>query len=579
MSQRSSPTTSTVARPRIAALIFLSLVLAACANGPPGPTGAKGETGPKGPPGPVGPVISNISVSGEPIPPGGKALVMVSAVSRPGQPLSYRWKLPKGWSGNSTSETLLVTAPDEQARLAAISVTVSDGKLKTSGKILITTRGPAIKEYTLSPQPVDSLARLSVKAINHDGGVLRYHWLIGGTAEHASNTAPTLDWSATGMGGDVKFSVEVADEAALSDTGHIETRVAGASAWPGFGGDAQHRRQGTGSGADNSVNWRFQAGGAVVSSPALGGNGQVFVGSNDNKVYAIDRRSGDQLWAFSSGGQVHSSPAVDTDGTLYVGSDDGHVYALNASTGTKIWAYKTGGVVRSSPVIAPGGLLFIGSDDGHLHALNTATGKARWQVATGGAVRSTPAINADGIVYVGTTSNQLMALEGRTGRKLWSFRTGGSVNSSPTIARDNTVYIGSDDGYVYALNGKTGAKRWAFNTGSAVRSSPAIGTNGMIYVGSFDNRFYALDGQTGTQQWALPGTGWYSSPAVGSDGTVYAASLDGSLYALDGGSGKERWRTRFEGSEQLGSSPAIASDGTLYLGAGNVIHAVGGRGR
>ena len=54
------------------------------------------------------------------------------------------------------------------------------------------------------------------------------------------------------------------------------------------------------------------------SSPAIGSDGTVYVGSNDKKLYAINGKSGVKLWEFETGGGVHSSPAIGSDGTVYV---------------------------------------------------------------------------------------------------------------------------------------------------------------------------------------------------------------------------------------------------------------------
>ena len=37
--------------------------------------------------------------------------------------------------------------------------------------------------------------------------------------------------------------------------------------------------------------WEFKTGGQVTSSPAIGSDGTVYVGSNDNKLYAIKTES------------------------------------------------------------------------------------------------------------------------------------------------------------------------------------------------------------------------------------------------------------------------------------------------
>jgi outer membrane protein assembly factor BamB len=76
----------------------------------------------------------------------------------------------------------------------------------------------------------------------------------------------------------------------------------------------------------------------------------VYVGSDDNKVYALKASTGALLWSYATGDYVSSSPAV-ANGVVYVGSWDGNVYALNANTGVLLWSYTTGGAVFSSPAV------------------------------------------------------------------------------------------------------------------------------------------------------------------------------------------------------------------------------------
>ena len=90
-------------------------------------------------------------------------------------------------------------------------------------------------------------------------------------------------------------------------------------------------------------------------------NGVVYVGSDDNNVYALNARPGPSCGANRS---CYSSPAV-ANGVVYDGSDD-NVYALNASTGAKLWnTTATTGV--SSPAVA-NGVVYVGSGDGNVYA-------------------------------------------------------------------------------------------------------------------------------------------------------------------------------------------------------------------
>jgi outer membrane protein assembly factor BamB len=57
-------------------------------------------------------------------------------------------------------------------------------------------------------------------------------------------------------------------------------------------------------------------------------------------------------WNYTTNGQVDSSPVLGPDGSLYVGSHDNNIYAINA-TGRLKWKFATNGQVDSSPVLGP----------------------------------------------------------------------------------------------------------------------------------------------------------------------------------------------------------------------------------
>ena len=51
-------------------------------------------------------------------------------------------------------------------------------------------------------------------------------------------------------------------------------------------------------------------------------------------------KPGDEIWSFRFGGSdVYSSPAVGSDGTIYVGSFSGHLHAINPD-GSRKWRFK-----------------------------------------------------------------------------------------------------------------------------------------------------------------------------------------------------------------------------------------------
>ncbi|MFO7990990.1 MAG: PQQ-binding-like beta-propeller repeat protein [Thermoplasmata archaeon] len=329
--------------------------------------------------------------------------------------------------------------------------------------------------------------------------------------------------------------------------------------WPMFGHDLNHtsRSPYDTSHVDGTLRWNFSTGDRVMSSPAIGHNGTIYVGSNDGDLYGINP-DGTKKWSYHTGDQVRSSPAIGSDGTIYVGCRDGNLYALNAN-GTEKWSFPTGGEVDSSPAIGSDGTIYVGGGDTVYGIYPDGTEK--WNF-TCHWVRSSPAIGADGTIYVGSGGSNLYALNSN-GTEKWSFPTGGEVDSSPAIGSDGTIYVGCRDSNLYAVN-SDGTEKWRYNTGDRVRSSPAIGADGTIYVGSWDDNLYAIN-PNGTEKWNFTaGNHLNSSPAIGSDGTIYVCSDTNHLYAINP-NGTEKWS--FPTGGNMYSSPAIGSDGTIYVGS------------
>ncbi|MDE2641804.1 MAG: PQQ-binding-like beta-propeller repeat protein [Verrucomicrobiota bacterium] len=78
--------------------------------------------------------------------------------------------------------------------------------------------------------------------------------------------------------------------------------------------------------------WEFETESYVATSPSIGADGTVYVGSDDRNVYALDGKIGAKQWKFRTGSYVASSPAIVADGTVYVGSRDYNVYAFETSS-------------------------------------------------------------------------------------------------------------------------------------------------------------------------------------------------------------------------------------------------------
>lgn len=201
--------------------------------------------------------------------------------------------------------------------------------------------------------------------------------------------------------------------------------------------------------------WVFRAEDYIRSTPTVQDQ-LVYVGSDDNHLYAVDAATGEMAWDFQTEGNVSAAPVLDDD-RLYVGSWDGHVYALSASSGEEEWRFNTGGWVAGTPVMADG-RLYVPSASGVLYALAPDDGRDHWRYQTAGALLAAPAI-ADGVVVFGSTDNYIYALDATSGDYMWRYRTDGDVSSTPVMS-DGIAYVTSTDGSVYALAASGGQLRW-----------------------------------------------------------------------------------------------------------------------
>ena len=135
------------------------------------------------------------------------------------------------------------------------------------------------------------------------------------------------------------------------------------SPWPMFRHDERHTGRSQYEGPRNcKLAWSYATGQDIQSSPAIGPDGRVYVGSQDSYLYAF-MPGGALAWSYKTGFDIVSSPAIVADGRIYVGSADARIYAFTPG-GTLAWSYYTVNYyIVSSPAIGSDGRVYIGSQD------------------------------------------------------------------------------------------------------------------------------------------------------------------------------------------------------------------------
>jgi eukaryotic-like serine/threonine-protein kinase len=353
--------------------------------------------------------------------------------------------------------------------------------------------------------------------------------------------------------------------------------------------------------ADGRQLWKRRTGGPVAATPAVA-DGILYVGSYDGKFYALDARTGMPRWKFTTAGErrfeakglhgmqpknqtiadpfdVFLSSPVLGGGNVFFGSGDGSVYALDAASGNLKWRFQTGDVVHASPAYSDG-VLYFGSWDSYFYAIDARTGAEKWRFHGGEdavihnqvGFQSSPAV-VNGVVYTGCRDSNLYAIDAATGREKWRFNAAGSwVISSPAVTRGKVIFGTSDSSLYLVLDAETG-KPIARQQGKAyVFSSPTVAGN-LVYVGILNGTLEARDLDTGNLVWEfqteasrrnagwvltadrkfngsmLFWTSWRETPIVATvqqfgvgsifssplvvGGVVYFGSADGNLYALE----------------------------------------------
>ncbi|RLB59179.1 MAG: hypothetical protein DRI34_02720 [Deltaproteobacteria bacterium] len=331
----------------------------------------------------------------------------------------------------------------------------------------------------------------------------------------------------------------------------------------------------------------FDVVGGDKSSPALSPDGGavyigVAAGSGDSEsgVYAYQTAAGGNsdpdpalLWQVLNGTEVRSSPAVGADGTIYVGTRGGGFVALNPADGSTKWTYPESGWIDSSPALAPigsgGDELVVfgvgGVGSGQVVALHTSDGSLAWSYSTGGGCNGSPAVGPSGFVYIGCDDGNLYALDGSSGGLGTGFPVqissdgagtaelvdGRSVAVAPGSSGADVIYAtssGSGQNFnIVVFDGSSAPSVNAYSIGEAISTVTFTNDGGFIMsYGQSSNgaAFVVAYGPQGTLEWydyigAYDATAWItSSPnALGvvdgngnPFGQVYAGTHDGHVY-------------------------------------------------
>jgi outer membrane protein assembly factor BamB len=313
------------------------------------------------------------------------------------------------------------------------------------------------------------------------------------------------------------------------------------SPWPKFRRNAaQNGRSPVKPSLESGQHWSFPTAKGIFSTPIIGGDGTIYVGSADRVFYALNP-DGSVKWMEETGEIIDSSALLDDQGRVYWGSGDGILRARSAENGEFVWDFEADDPEVNDAFInwfegniamGPDGTLYVPNDNWFIYAINRDDGSVKWKFKTPDQTWSLPAVDAaTSKIYI--CNNNLL----------------------PNLG-DNVFALDSD-----------GKEIWTTSFIGTIAASPLLTDEGKLVFGGFDGFTHFLDSSDGTESWSFPARDHlYASIAELSDGTLIQAGADGTIYALDPENGKQIWA--FDTLEPIRSSPAVDGNDNIYLGSG-----------
>ena len=361
------------------------------------------------------------------------------------------------------------------------------------------------------------------------------------------------------------------------------------SPWPKFRHDAPQTGRSALKPKRGGLFWSYPTGKGIFSTPVVGGDGTIYVGSADRYFYALTP-AGELRWRHLTGDIVDSAGLLDDLGRVYFGSGDGKLRALDAATGQPVWEFLAdapeinGAFINwfeGNVAMAANGDLIVPNDNYFVYRIDRHSGDPIWKFRVPEQTWSSPAIDSTtGRIFFGNNNviaalgNNFFALDGG-GEKIWSELTLGTIAASPLLSQGMAIVAGFD-GYVRAYGKNDGREIWTFAARDHVYASAAQLSDGTLVVPAADGTVYALDARTGSAIWAFDTEeAIRSSPAIDGNDTIYVGSGAGKLYVLNP-DGSLRWTLRLIDADRndLNASPALGTHAIYIAGENGQIFSV-----
>jgi outer membrane protein assembly factor BamB len=278
--------------------------------------------------------------------------------------------------------------------------------------------------------------------------------------------------------------------------------------------------------------------------------GRAFAANGVGDVVALDAATGAEVWRTKPGGPLRGAPTL-ANGQVYVVSQDNQLFAIDQATGQVAWtqsgSLESQGVFGVAAPAAAQGTIVAGFSSGELNAYRYENGRSLWadslsRTSISTSVSALADIDAEPVIDAGRAyaigeGGRMVALELVSGQRLWEQNLAGI--SSPWVAGE-WIFVVTDDARVLCLSRSNGRVRWI---GQLPRwQNPKKSKGGISWVGpvlaggrlwsaSSRGALAAVSPTDGSVGATIETKGSYSLAPVVANNTLYLLSDDGELTA------------------------------------------------
>jgi hypothetical protein len=147
---------------------------------------------------------------------------------------------------------------------------------------------------------------------------------------------------------------------------------------------------------DGRTIWKQELGAASHFVPVSDGT-RAFFALDDKRLVALNLADGSRAWELALEGTLNQ-PSVSRD-RVFIGSDNNYLYALDNARGRLAWKWRAGGDVLGVSADDKGGGAYYASLDNVLRSVNRSNGNQRWIKEVPTRPLLPPMTFGDGVAY------------------------------------------------------------------------------------------------------------------------------------------------------------------------------------